>query len=402
MFRAKSKQQAILEGINGLAQKSSISNLSPGGKARAIIEVLGQVIGGISSDASAGIMQTLLTDASGTTLDLIAEAYGIQRLRSVPPRIEGGDRNLKYYVRRGVFGDINAGQNIVVKAGAQIRSDTDNSGVYFIQREDVTLNASASEVYFSADQVGVYLGNSIGSGALTIHNFVGYADSAFNGLLVTNDKGVAGRPEESDANLRFRIRTQMTAGATGNATAIRNAALAVPGVADVRILENRAGLGTFDVVVFGISPSVGDSTLQEVQARVDQVVAMGCRAIVVAPRLVGISLTTNIRFKQGTPQSTKNQTAVSIEDVVRGYISDLLPGQEFSINSLAQRIISTSDSIIDIGAPGDPFGELLIWKQNGPNSTRFSRDLKANYLIQEDEDLVIEPFIELPIRLTEG
>jgi uncharacterized phage protein gp47/JayE len=194
----------------------------------------------------------------------------------------------------------------------------------------------------------------------------------------------------------------MTAGATGNATAIRNAALAVPGVADIRILENRAGLGTFDVVVFGISPSVGDSTLQEVQARVDQVVAMGCRAVVVAPRLVGISLTTGIRFKVGTPQSTKNQAVSSIENVVRSYISDLLPGQEFSINSLTQRIISASDSIADIGTPGEPFSELLIWKQNGPNSTRFSRDLKANYLIQEDEDLAVEPFIELPIRFTEG
>jgi len=402
MFRAKSKQQAVLEGINSLAARSSISNLSPGGKARAIIEVMGQVIGSISSDASAGIMQTLLTDASGATLDLIAESYGIQRLRSVPPRIEDGDRNLKYYVRRGTFGDINGGQSITIKAGTQIRSDTDNSGVYFIQREEITLSSSASEAYFSADQVGLYLGASIGSGALTIHNFVGYANSAFGGLLVTNSKGVAGRPEESDANLRFRIRTQMTAGATGNATAIRNAALAVPGVADIRILENRAGLGTFDVVVFGISPSVGDSTLQEVQARVDQVVAMGCRAVVVAPRLVGISLTTGIRFKVGTPQSTKNQAVSSIENVVRSYISDLLPGQEFSINSLAQRIISASDSIADIGTPGEPFSELLIWKQNGPNSTRFSRDLKANYLIQEDEDLAVEPFIELPIRFTEG
>ena len=55
MFRAKSKSQAMLEAVNSLAAKSSITQLSPGGKARAIIEAVGQIIGGISSDTSDGI-----------------------------------------------------------------------------------------------------------------------------------------------------------------------------------------------------------------------------------------------------------------------------------------------------------------------------------------------------------
>jgi uncharacterized phage protein gp47/JayE len=402
MFRAKSKQQVILEAISSLAAKSAITQLSPGGKARAIIEAVGQVVGSISADASDGIMQTLLTDASGATLDLIAESYGVQRLQSVPPRIEDADGNLRFYVRRGTFGGINGGQNITINRGTQIRSDTDNSGVYFIQRDNITLSAANSEAFFSADQVGQYLGASIGPSTLTKHNFVGYVDSAFGALLVTNDKGVAGRPLESDANLRFRIRSQMTAGATGNATAIRNAALTVPGVANIRILENRAGLGTFDVVVYGISPTVTDSILQAVQGRVDPVTAMGCRAIVVPPRLVGVSLTTSIKFTPSATQSDKNQTLIAIEASVRDYVNSLLPGQQLSINVLAQRILSVSDAIIDIGIPGKPFAELLLWKQNGPNSRRFSRNLESNYLVQEDEDLVVEPFLALPITLTEG
>jgi uncharacterized phage protein gp47/JayE len=402
MFRAKSKQQVILEAISSLAAKSAITQLSPGGKARAIIEALGQVVGNISADASDGIMQTLLTDAAGSTLDLIAESYGVQRLSSVPPRIEDVDGNLRFYVRRGTFGDINGGQNITINRGTQIRSDSDNSGVYFIQRDDLVLNASDSETFFAADQVGTYLGSSIAPGTLTKHNFVGYADAAFAGLLISNDRGVAGRPIESDSNLRFRVRSQLTANATGNATAVRIAALAVPGVADIRILPNRAGLGTFDVVVYGISPSVSDSILTSVQARVDVVTAMGCRAIVVPPRLVGLSLTTSIRFAPGTPQSDKNQILITIESSVRDYVNNLLPGQQLSVNVLAQRVLSVSNSIVDIGTPGKPFAELLLWKQNGPNSQRFSRDLVSNYLVQEDEDLVVEPFIALPITLTEG
>lgn len=402
MYRAKTKNQVIIEAVNSLATKSSITQLSPGGKARAMIEAIASVVGSMSADTSDGIMQTLLTDATGVTLDLIAESYGIQRLQPVPPRIESGDQSLKYYVRRGTFGDINGGNDIIIPAGTQIRSATDNAVIYFVQRETIQLSASESEAFFSADQVGQNFGSSVAPGTLIKHNYGGYADANFNALLVTNDRGVSGRPPESDGNLRFRIRSQITAGATGNATAVRIAALAVPGVADIRILGNRAGLGTFDVVVYGINPDVSDSVLLQVQSRIDRVTAMGSRAIAVPPRLVGISLATDIRFRPGTTQADKNKTFAQIEDTIRRYVNDLLPGQLLTINGLALRILSVSDLIIDIGTPGTPFAELLIWRQNGPNSQRFSRTLESNYRIQEDEDLLIEPFVELPVRLTEA
>lgn len=402
MFRAKSKSQAVLEAVNSLANKSSITQLSPGGKARAIIEAIGQIIGGISTDTSDGIVQTLLTDATGTTLDLIAESYGIQRLSAVAPKVETGDASIRYYVRRGTFGNINNGSGFTIPKGTQIRSDTANASIYLIQREDVTVSAGSSEVYIAADQVGANFGVAVAPGSLVRHNFVGYADSAFGALLITNDKGVAGRPSESDANLRFRVRSQLTSSATGNATSIRIAGLSVPGVSDIRILENRAGLGTFDVVVYGISPSVQSSVIQAVQARVDQVTAMGCRAIATAPRLVGVSFTTTIKFQPNTTQSDKNGIINNIDKSVREYINGLLPEQELVINILVQKILTISDQILDIGTPGEPFSELSIWRQNGPNSRRYSRKLEANYKIQEDEDLVIEPFIEIPISIVEG
>lgn len=402
MYRAKTKQQIILEAVNNLSARSSITQLSPGSKARALIEAVAQVVGNVSADVSDGIMQTLLTDASGTTLDLIAEAYGIQRLQQVPARVESGDQNLKYYVRRGTFGDINNGLDITVPAGVQLRANGDVSGAYFIQREQVTLPAASDEVYFAADQVGSNTGTSIAPYVLNRHNFSGYAEASFNSLLVTNDKGVAGRPPESDANLRFRVRAQMTASATGNKTALRIAALAVAGVSDIRILENRAGLGTADVVVFGISPTVSTSIIQEVQRRINRVSAAGTRAIAVQPRLVGISLATSIRFDANTPTGEKNQIVGRADRAVRRYINDRLPGQDLVINALAQQILSSSNRVIDIGTPGEPFDQLLIWKQNGPNSRRYSRNLESNYRIREDEDLVVEPFIEFPIRITEG
>lgn len=402
MFRAKTKTEIILDSINSLAQTSSLTQLSPGSKARALIEAIAQVVGNVSADVSDGIMQTLLTDATGATLDLIAESYGIQRLQQIPPRVESGDSNLKYYVKRGTFGDINNGLDITIPRGTQIRTDNDSLSVYFIQRDEVTLSSVDNSTYFSADQVGQNFGGSISPLSLSKHNFTGYADAVFNSLLVTNEKGVAGRPPESDANLRFRLRKQMTAAATGNQTSVRIAALAVPGVSDIRILPYRAGLGTFDIVVYGISPSVSNSILTEVQQRVDRVSATGSRAIVVPPRLVGISLTTNIKFRANTTQSQKNRAILGAENAIRRYINDLTPGQDLIINILVQNILSVSDQIADIGTPGKPFQELYIWKQNGPNARRYSRKLETNYKVKEDEDLVVEPFIELPIRIIEG
>ena len=145
MFRAKTKEQAVLEALNNLAAKSSITQLNPGGKARAVLEAIGQFVGDLSADTSDGIMQTLINDATGPTLDLIAEGYGLQRLAAVPPQVESTDSSLKYYVRRGTFGDINAGNNISIPKGAQIRSDSDTAGVYFVQRDDITLSAGDSE-----------------------------------------------------------------------------------------------------------------------------------------------------------------------------------------------------------------------------------------------------------------
>lgn len=402
MFRAKSKRESVIEAVNSVVANSSLSLFTPGSKARALIEAVGEVVGNIGTDTSDGVFQSLLSEASGPTLDLIAESYGLQRLPAVAPKIESLDNNLRYYVRTGTFGDINGGSAITVPAGTKIRADSEGTSIFYIQRTAVTLPAGSSEVFFAADQFNSRANTNVAPGTLTRHNFTGYADSAFNSLLVTNDKGVAGRSRETDSNLRFRVRSVLTNSATANITAVRIAALKVPGVADVRILPNRAGLGTFDVIVFGISPTVAPGMLADVQANVDRVMAMGSRGIAVAANLLGISLRARIRFRDATPQGEKNAAFVAATERIRQYVDDLLPGQELSINALMNQILTSADSILDIGTPGDPFEELLIWRQTSPTSTRFSRNLEANRRIKSDEDLVIEPFMRQPILLLEA
>jgi uncharacterized phage protein gp47/JayE len=402
MFRAKTKTETVIEALQDLIANSSLTLLSPGSKARAIIEAAGQVVGNTGEDTADGVLQSLLSQATGPTLDLIAGAYGLQRLPAVSPKIEAADSSLKYYVRAGTFGDINNGGPIQVPAGTQIKADSDGTSIIYLQRQAVTLPAASSEVYFAADEFSTRVNSNVAPNVLTSHNFTGYLDSAFRSLLVTNEKGAAGRPRETDSNLRFRIRSSLTSTASGNLTSVRLAALQIPGVSDVRIISNRAGLGTFDVVVFGISPVVGPGLLQQVQNAVNRVVSVGSRGIAVSSNLVGVSLRARVRFRANTPQAEKNAALISADTNVRRYINDLLPGQSLTINALTNAILSSADAIVDVGLPSDPFEELLIWRQTSPDSTRFSRNLEVNRRIRDDEDLVVEPFVDQPILLLEA
>lgn len=402
MFRARTRNQVIADAVGHLASKSNITHVHPGSRARAIVEAIGLVVGNIGQDIAQGTIETLLSEATGATLDFIAQSFGLQRLPAAPARVEAADQNMKYYLAAGTFGDINNGNDITVPAGTQIRAESQDFTMYFVQREPVVLPAASSEVYFAADQTGVVSGpaNRVGPNVLSRHNFTGYQDSAFDSLLVTNTKGLAGRPRESDDNLRFRIRNFMTSRAGANAIAVRLAALQVPGVSDVRILSGRAGIGTFDVVVFGTVPAVSDTVISEVTQAVKQVAAVGTTPIVVASRLVGISFSAELKFRDDTPTGEKNGIITAAREAARDYINDLQPGQEFVINRLLAAITSVSDKIVDIGTPNRPFSELLIWKQTAPASSRFSRRLETNYRVRVDEDLVPEPYITAPLNVT--
>lgn len=403
MYIAKNRTQIINETLNYLVSQTSIQNISPGSKARALVEALGLVAGNISQDISDGILQTFLTEATGISLDFIAESYGIQRLPARPARAEASDKIFRYYVRGTTFGDINNGNDIYIPAGTQIEATSGDPLSYFIQREDVVLPAADSEYYFAADQAGSIFSNSISPGSMIQHNFTGYTDSPFGSLLVTNEKGIAGRPRENDDNLRFRIRQSISTAAGANTAAIRLAALQVPGVSDIKVLNARAGLGTFDVVVFGIDPIVSNGVIRAVQTRVDSATAVGTKAIATAPRIVGVSINTSVKLVSGLTTGQKNAAINAARQAAREYIVGLNSGSSFVINSLVNTMISASNNIVSLGTPGKPFTQLLLWKSStSENNNRFSRRLQTDYLIQDDEELVVEPFVANPITLTEA
>lgn len=402
MFRRHPKNQIISDILINLESKSSVNVGNRGSKARALIEAVTEVMGSINDSIIFNISQSMLSEATGAALDLIAHAYGLRRIEAQPARIEASDRNFKYYVKGMTFGDINNGNSIIVPAGTVLKSSTANSAGQFIQSETVVLPAASSEYYFAADQMITTSSSNFSRNIINNHTFTGYAQASFKTLRVTNEFGISARPIESDDNLRFRISNHINNSATGNQLAVRLAALQEPGVSDIKILPGRAGAGTYDVVVYGVDPQVSTGLLQRVQERVDRVSAAGMAALAVQPRLVGVSLRAIVKFEQGITTGQKNAAINSARQQIREYINSTNSGSFISINQLYSIILNSSRNIISVGRAGKMFEELLIWRSASPGTARYSRNLTKDYLVRRDEDAIIEPGVANPIDIVEA
>lgn len=374
---------------------SGITQLSPGGKARAFADIVGDQLGTTEADVFNMVSQSLLPYATGSSLDLIGDIFGVSRLPQTNSTIIPDDNNFEFYVRSGTFGTINNGSAIVVPIGVTISSSAPG-GPVFILNQAVTLPANASSAFFAAtSQVPGSAGN-IAPGVIDQTNFQNYAQSAYSTLLVTNNFGVVGGQDaESDGDYRYRINLKITSRAGANQAALQFAILQVPGVQNVVFVPQA---GTFTCYVYGISPQVPPSLLQLVQVAINNTAAFPLTGLAVAPNLVGFSLETSITFVAGV--STNDQATI-IQNAVaaaQNYINNLPIGAPLIINELAAQIINSDTSILDIGTPDDPIQSIFIWRSRA-DGTRYSRFLVQNYTPSQGEDLVTEYSITNPINL---
>ncbi len=74
--------------------------------------------------------ETLLPFATGDSLDMIGEMFGVFGLEQQDAQATDADANFTFYVRRGTFGDINKGLDISIPANVKIFTETGNGPVY--------------------------------------------------------------------------------------------------------------------------------------------------------------------------------------------------------------------------------------------------------------------------------
>ena len=257
---------------------NGIRQLAPGGKARAFADIVGDRLGQSEQRQFQNLAHTLIPFATGDSLDLLGEVYGVARIGQSSVQADLSDQNFKFYVRRGTFGDINGGNDIEIPQDTRIFTGDPNGPVYLA--DAVTLAAGDSQEFFSARSLLDGSAGNTPAGVFDRHNFTNYADSRFGTLLVTNAFGlVGGRETETDDDYRFRLNLKIQSSAGANEAALRFELLQIPGIQDL-VFERQAG--AFIVYVYGISPNVSPGLLENVQDRINDKAAytmfgVGCQ-----------------------------------------------------------------------------------------------------------------------------
>lgn len=391
----KSSTQYASEVLAAL-QTTGITNTTPGGKARALADIISDEMGSLETRVFISATQNLLPYATGNALDAIGAIFNIPRLGATDAQSPSTDGNFEFYVQSGTFGDINSGNAIIIPAGTQIFTNALGGPVYTVDTQS-TLAASSASTFVSASAVSSGSAGNASANIFTQSNFTNYTQANFGTLLVTNNFGiVAGSDPESDDNYRYRISLKLQSSGGNGEVDIRAAILQIPGVQDV-VFNPLAG--TYEVYVYGVSPVVPVSLLTLVQAAMNANTSYPLVGTAIAPDLVGFSLSTTLTLQSGLSIIDQSTVVSNAQGAASTYINNLGVGAELVINELATVIINADTRILDIGNPDDPILNIYIWRSR-IDGTRYSQFLINDYIPVIGERILVEQSITNPINLT--
>lgn len=370
---------------------TNITRVSPGTKTRALVEAMSKKMGRMYQKFDINVAQAFINGAEGKYLDFIANTMGVFRLGEEPARINSVERNVKFFVDVGTFGDINGGNSISIPTGTIISTLVRSKGIKYRTPYDVVLPASASSAYIPAEAITSGTRSNVGKGQLRFHDYNGYTDSSNESLKITNDgEVVSGKSIESDTNLKFRTVNQILSSEMANEMAIRLAALSVPGVADITINPFAKGIGTFDILVHSISPSVPLTLVDAVRESISKVVAMGVVGNVRKPTETGVSLLGTLRYKRVLTVEEESNILASATRNVTVYINNLDIGEDLIVNEMVERVMATSDLVKNIGVANNPFEAVYIYKSSRLEDNKVRSEVLGDFTPKIDEKLLIE------------
>jgi uncharacterized phage protein gp47/JayE len=403
VFFERTTDELIADALNELQEYTNITQLSPGAKARALLEITSKELNNAYRVFDLNLARAFLNGANGRFLDYIGDLFGIDRLEAVVASVDVTQQTVKFYVEAGSFGDINDSQNIQIPQGTIISTNESEEGandaIEFIVLEDTLLLASNSEQYVSVEAVVPGVSSNIGVNVLVNHDFTNYSDSSDNTLLITNVAPITnGREAESDVNYRFRISQATTSAEAANETAVRLEILSVPGVADVTIIPHIRGIGTFGAYIKSTSTVVSESLLSSIQEVIDVKQALGNAGFALEPTLAGIELVIKLNLTGDFTADELVEIELNAINATEDYINNLDIGEEFIQQELISRILRADDRIRNLGTTYEqPFDEIYLYREALSEDNRVRSALLNDYQAASTERIVLEPSIATPV-----
>lgn len=338
MLFKKSLTELNAQAINDLQNNTDITNMSIGGVARSMLEVINKQLSDYYNVLDINQAMGFLSSAEGYFLDLIGNLFNMPRLQSGTSSAAVVDQVQRFYVTRGFLGDYIPGLQIA----AQTKVTTSDGLISFTVTQDVSFDAGATEVYVSIESDSAGTQYNVGKNALIAH------DLGITDVYTVNDKAlVNGSNTEADNNYRYRISNATLTAEKANETAIRIAALSVDGVADVVMSKYARGMGSYDVLVIP-TEGIADSTLiAQVQTAIEGVQAYGIRGTAAAPGVVQVDIEVRIVFVPKVTDGEQESIRARVKTAIERYTVSIPVGGTFILNELRQQIMDVSPKIRD-------------------------------------------------------
>ncbi|UOE58072.1 baseplate J/gp47 family protein [Cytobacillus oceanisediminis] len=155
-------------------------------------------------------------------------------------------------------------------------------------------------------------------------------------------------PEESDMDYRARIVNWVSVQQNANLTSLRIQVLQIDGVADVQFKRFTRGTGSFTCYVIPQVYPIENDLLTRVEAIVDEAAAYGMAAEIKTSEYKPVDINLNLIFTSKTTSLEREYIRNRVITNVGAYMKELNMGTSIIINEIVQRVMETSDQILDM------------------------------------------------------
>jgi uncharacterized phage protein gp47/JayE len=337
----KTKTEILGRMLQSLEKNAGITATYPGSIARAFAESVAVEVGDLYDALKFAVNQTSIATASGRSLDLIGELYGVKRSTiTQEAEQERMSYNIEFYISSPTSSDIVVPQDTVVF----------NDVTEFAERQyqyrltaSVTIVAGTTRVFGRVQPSFTSQDYTAAKNTLTKHNFV-----STDGTIVycSNPKEVYSMSGmEGDDNYRRRISMSIKERSYGTTESLRLNALAVPGVRDIRIRESSYGLGSCDIIVVPESQTIDPLFVQTLSDNLSGRKPVGIKLNIRIAERVPISLVASIVLPQGLSATAVSAIEGQANTFIKKYLNSFTIGSTMSFSDLESAIRSSSDFI---------------------------------------------------------
>lgn len=319
MFLEQESSFVVANRVIDKLEKAGLNASTPGSHIRTLIDIFLDERVEILRDIRFVAGNGFLSIASGSYLDMLGRDF-FSLIRAVANKANATeiDGNILFTASAGALANFlpqDAGGTYIP---IDVRIEDISRQITYVTNKKIYIEPAATQAFVSAEAEVAGTTGNIPAGALISLDI--------NGITVSNLSSISnGSADETDDNFRFRISNAHLGLQGRNETAIRVAALSIPGISDVVINNGAFGPGTISVLVIPDANSVSSSTTQAVIAAIGRVAARETTIIVDEP--IYISLSVEYSF---AGINLTNSEKVSIKNTAISRFSQLLSDTNLS------------------------------------------------------------------------